>query len=118
MFIIRYKKIFFFISLFMVVVSIFFIGIFGLKLGIDFKGGALLEVEYVSGRPEPSMLENVAHKLKINQSLIQKAGEFGYLIKTRDLSEAEHQALLASLSFDGKYSVSEKVFTSIGPSVG
>lgn len=99
------------------IVSLAFIFVFGLKLGIDFKGGALLEAEYPTGRPEALLLENSIKGLNIN-ALIQPTGENGYLIKTRDLSESERQAVTALLSIDGKYPVSEKGFTSIGPSVG
>ena len=100
------------------VVSLIFIFTFGLPLGIDFKGGALLEVDYQGGRPEFSMLENAVKKFGISQPLIPPTGETGYLVKTRNLSESEHQTLSKLLSFDGKYPVLEKGFTSIGPSVG
>ncbi len=118
MFIIKYKKIFLFVSIALVVISLIFIFVFGLKQGIDFKGGALLEVLYTDTRPEVSMLESVIKEQNINQALIQPTGELGYLIKTRDLSEPEHQALVTSLSLGGKYPLTEKGFTSIGPSVG
>lgn len=99
------------------VASIVLIFVFGLKLGIEFKGGALLEVEYPSGRPEISILEDGIKKLNIS-ALIQPAGENGYLIKTRDLSETEREMLSKSASVDGKYPAEEKGFTSIGPTVG
>lgn len=121
MFIIKYKKIFLYLSLILILISVIFIIAFGLKPGIDFKGGALLEVVYPASRPEISLLETRIRALDINQALIQpteKSGEFGYLIKTRNLSEPEHEMLSKSLSLDGKYPVLEKGFTSIGPSVG
>ena len=118
MFIIKYKKIFLSLSIILMVVSVIFIFTFGLKLGIDFKGGALLEVSYSAGRPEAPLLESAIKTLNINQALIQPTGDNGYLIKTRDLSEKEHETLTESLSLGGKYPVSEKGFTSIGPTVG
>lgn len=118
MFIIKYKKIFLALSIILMVVSVVFIFTFGLKLGIDFKGGALLEVSYSADRPSVSDLETAIKKLDINQSLIQPTGEKGYIIKTRDLSQKEHEALSSSLSLGGKYPAIEKGFTSIGPSVG
>lgn len=121
MFIAKYKKIFLALSIILVVVSVVFIFVFGLKPGIDFKGGALLEVSYAnssSGRPEVSLIENAIKTLGISQALIQPTGENDYLIKTRNLSESEHQTISTLLSFDGKYLVLEKSFTSIGPSVG
>jgi len=118
MFIIKYKKIFLSLSVILVFISVVFIFVFGLKLGIDFKGGALLEVTYSTSRPEVSKLESTIKTLNINQALIQPTGELGYLIKTRDLSQSEHEMLSKLLSLNGKYPLVEKGFTSIGPSVG
>ncbi len=118
MFIIKYKKIFVILSIAMVLISVIFIIVFGLNPGIEFKGGALLETTYGAGRPEVAMIEEKIKALDLGQVLIQPTGENDYLIKTRDLTEAEHQALLKSLSLDDKNPVQEKSFNSIGPSVG
>src|SRR3989338_5480171 len=118
MFIAKYKKIFLSISIILVVISLIFIFTFSLKPGIDFKGGALLEVSYSALRPEISLIENRVKTLDIGQALIQPTGDNGYLVKTRDLSQAEHESLFQAASIDGKYPAEEKSFTSIGPSVG
>ncbi|OGI95785.1 protein-export membrane protein SecF [Candidatus Nomurabacteria bacterium RIFCSPLOWO2_01_FULL_42_17] len=121
MFIVKYKKIFLALSVILMIVSIVFIFTFGLKLGIDFKGGALLELDFVGDRPEADSVQNSLNSLGINQALIQPTGGdgyLGYLIKTRDLTEEEHQKILAFWSKAGKYNATEKSYTSIGPSVG
>ncbi|OGI68729.1 protein-export membrane protein SecF [Candidatus Nomurabacteria bacterium RIFCSPHIGHO2_01_FULL_42_15] len=118
MFIIKYKKIFLTLSIILVLVSVIFIFTFGLNPGIDFKGGALLEVSYANGRPEVPALEDAIKPLNLNQVIIQPTGEDGYLMKMRDLSETEHQKLLEAVSLSGKFPATEKGFTSIGPSVG
>ncbi len=118
MFIVKHRKIFISISAVLVVVAIALLSIFGLKFGIDFKGGAQLEVLYSEGRPEQALLAGKIDALNIGDALIQPAGENEYSIKIRDLTEAEHQALLKATSIDGKYKVEEKSFNSIGPSVG
>jgi preprotein translocase subunit SecF len=118
MFIIKHKKIFISISIFLAVASIALLAVFGLKLGIDFKGGAQLEVNYADGRPEQELVTEKIKTLNIGEALVQPAGETEYSIKTRDLTEVEHQSLLKALSFDGKNKVEEKSFNSIGPSVG
>ena len=51
MFIIKHKKIFIGISTALVILSIISLFVFGLKIGIDFKGGALTEVAYKTSRP-------------------------------------------------------------------
>ncbi len=117
MFIIKYKKIFAFLSIVLVIASIVSMFVFGLKLGIDFKGGALLEVTYAPNRPEVASIESALKTVNGTQSLIPPTGDVGYLIKTRDLSEQEHEALVSALS-SGTDKATEKSFTSIGPSVG
>ena len=118
MFIIEHKKIFLILSAVLVTLSIFSIFIFGIKVGIDFKGGALTEVAFLGERPAQNELEEGLKRSSFGPVLLQPTGEKGYLIKSRDLTEAEHAELLKILSSDGKNQLTETNFNSIGPSVG
>lgn len=118
MFIIKHKKIFLSISAILVLLSVVSIFVLGLKIGIDFKGGALTEVVYKTERPLQSDLDEMFKKLDLGSVLIQPTGELGYIVKTLELNEEEHELLLKTLSFDGKNPLEEKSFNSIGPSVG
>ena len=114
MFIIKHKKIFVWISIVLVTLSIGAIAYFGLNMGIDFKGGSLTEVEYTNARPDQATFEASLSNLSLGQILVQPTGDKGYSIKTRAVTDKEHTAIVAAL---GKDAV-EKSFTSIGPSVG
>lgn len=118
MFIIKYKKIFVSISLVLLTLAIGATVYFGLPLGIDFRGGALTEVIYTSGRPGIEAVQDVLAKQNIGAVHLQPIGEDGYAIKTRALSESERQTVLQSLTIDKAQPAQEKSFTSIGPSVG
>ncbi len=118
MFIIKHKKIFVTFSAVLVALSIASIFVFGVKVGIDFKGGALTEVTYTGERPDQAELNLSLDGLGFGSVLLQPTGEKGYIVKSRDLSETEHAALLESLSKNGKNSLTEVSFNSIGPSVG
>ena len=118
MFIIKHKKIFISISIGLVILSIVSLFVFGLKVGIDFKGGALTEVAYTNTRPAQADLNSSLEALNFGSILLQPTGDLGYIIKSRDLSETEHTALLNTLSQNGKNPLEEKSFNSIGPSVG
>ncbi|MFA5933763.1 MAG: protein translocase subunit SecF [Candidatus Paceibacterota bacterium] len=118
MFIIKNKKIFIWISISFAVIAIALLSVFGLKFGIDFKGGALTEVVYTDGQPEINVLQEKLNGLDLGSVLIQPTGDNGYLVKTKDLTEVERLTLFDSFSFDGKYKAEQKSFTSIGPSVG
>jgi preprotein translocase subunit SecF len=118
MFIIKYKKIFISISIILVLLSIVSLFVFKLRIGIDFKGGALTEVAYDTVRPSQSDLDAAFKKLDLGSVIIQPTGDLGYLVKSLDLNEEQHALLLKTLSQDGKSSLKEKNFNSIGPSVG
>jgi len=114
MFITKYRKIFVSISIALVTLSICSIAFFGLNFGIDFKGGALLEIEYNTIRPDQTIVANIIKPLSIGEVLLQPMGDKGYSIKTRDITENEKVQIMQALGSDAV----EKSFTSIGPSVG
>ena len=114
MFVIKNKKIFVIISAVLVFLSLSAIGYWGLKLGIDFKGGSLTEVEYKTARPEQIIVEGQVKTLSLGEVIIQPIGTVGYSIKTKALNETERASVMTALGADA----TEKSFTSIGPSVG
>ena len=118
MFIIKHKKIFIGISVALVILSLLSLLVFGLKVGIDFKGGALTEVVYKTVRPSQADLDKPLSALKFGSILLQPTGESGYIVKSRNLSDAEHSLLLKALAIDNGNIPSELIFNSIGPSIG
>ena len=118
MFIIKYKKIFIGISAALVVLSFISLFVFGLNIGIDFKGGALTEVVYKTERPTQATLSQPLALLNFGSILLQPTGALGYIVKTRVLSDPAHALLLKTLSQDKKDTLTELSFSSIGPSVG
>lgn len=118
MFIIKYKKIFISISIALVALAILAVSVFGLNIGIDFKGGTLAEVVYTGVRPSQDIVDANLKTMDIGSILLQPVGETGYIIKSRSLNDTEHALLLQNLSGDGENPLVEKSFNSVGPSVG
>ena len=118
MFIIKNKKIFIGISIGLVIFAIAMLFILPPRVGIDFKGGALTEVIYQATRPTQVELEAVLKNTDLGPVLLQPTGELGYILKTRDLNETEHNLLLETVSLNNSNQPEEKSFNSIGPSVG
>lgn len=118
MFIVKYKKIFIGISVALVAFSLFSLFIFGLNIGIDFKGGALTEVVYKTSQPAQSDLNKSLASLNFGSILLQPTGELGYIVKSRYLDDTEHSLLLKTLSQNNSDALTEMSFNSIGPSVG
>jgi len=88
----------------------------GLKPGIDLAGGSLLQVSYSGSHPTAAQVQTAAAPLGLGEVRVQPTGDAGYILRQRDLSEDEHQALLANLGTLG--TVHEDEYTSIGPSLG
>lgn len=116
MHIIRNKSIFLIFSSLLAIASIAAIAVFGLRLGIDFKGGTLLEVTYTETRPELAQIQESLTSFE--GVIVQEVGEADLSIKTNHLEETERVALLGALTLEGDYEVTQKGFSSIGPSVG
>lgn len=118
MFIIKNKFVFLTISAIIVLGSILAVLVYGLRLGIDFKGGTLLEVNYTNGRPENTVVIDTLKKNDLGDAIVQQEGASGLSIKSSPLSDEQRLALVGELSIDGKYPLTQTSFTSIGPSVG
>lgn len=118
MFIIKNKFVFLTISAVLVLGSIISVLVFGLKLGIDFKGGTLLEVGYTETRPDTALVMPVLAKNGATDAIVQQVGERDLSIKSKPLSDEERSKIVTELSLGGKYPLIQKSFTSIGPSVG
>ncbi|MDP2767858.1 MAG: protein translocase subunit SecF [Candidatus Methanoperedens sp.] len=114
--IVKNRKIWYAISGLLVAASLFSIFYFGLNLGIDFTGGSLLEIEYLNDRPENSAIKEKISPLNLGNISLQPTGDNGLLIRSKDLSEEEHQAILIALSETDK--ITETRFDSIGPVIG
>lgn len=117
MFVINYRKIFYAISIILVLASFTAIAVWGLNFGIDFKGGSIIEVEYEGERPAQQSVEMSLSTLELGQS-IRPTGENGYIIRMREIDSAEKTELLKALTEGGSLNIVEKRFDSIGPVLG
>lgn len=90
----------------------------GLKPGIDFTGGSLLEIDYPGERPPmPELREKIQTAIDEVSLTVQPVGDHGVVIKFPHVTEAEHQQLIAALR-QGHPDVVEQRFDSIGPTIG
>lgn len=115
MWIIKHKTIFFILSALLVIGAIAGIFVRGLNVGIEFTGGAVLELSYET-TPDITQLQSQLSTLDYPVQL-QPFGEAGIIVRTRDITEAERQTLLALLTPEDNAPSIER-FNTIGPSVG
>ena len=113
----RIYKIMFWVSIVLAVVSFGLVFAFGLRLGVDFTGGSVLELEF-SSRPAAADIQSALSGQGLAAE-VNPAGEKGIIIKTRELTEGQHQTALAALdSAFPKAGLVEKRFDSVGPVIG
>jgi len=114
---IKYRKIYFIFSAFLILGSLFCLTFFGLKFGIDFTGGTVLELQFANNRPQVSEIKQSLSSLNLGEVIIQPNGEKGVLIRTGNLSQDMSQKIIQILK--KKWKLDEKQFKSrtVGPSI-
>ena len=115
--ILKHKKIFLTFSALLVFLSIGAAIFWGFNLSVDFKGGAVYEIEYKNTVPTISEVHEQIQGAELLRATVQKIGENGFIIKTAELSTVTKSKLDAQLTFDNKFTFEEKRVKSIGPSV-
>lgn len=118
--IINNKHIYLTFSGFLVLASILVLAVWGLKPGIDFTGGSLLEVEFKNRAPSAQDLQKKFGELDLGNVLIQPTGEKGVIMRFKHVEEEAHQKILQVLRGDeaDQENIVEKRFDAIGPTIG
>jgi len=112
----KYKNLFFIVPGLLSALAIVALLLWGLKPGIDLIGGSFLEVSYTGARPTMEQVHTAVTSVGIENARVQPTGETGYILRQRDLTNDERQALLKSLGTLG--AVHEEQFNSVGPTIG
>lgn len=117
---IRYTKIrvvYFIFSALLIAASIAALVVFGLKPGIDFTGGSLLEIRYIGDRLSNQDIAKALEGLDLGEITIQSTGDKGIIMRMKDISDETHNTIMSRLG-KGENKVEEISFQSIGPTVG
>jgi len=116
--IIRWRIIWYIFSGALVVLSIVSLVFWGLRFGIDFTGGSLLEVKFADNRPTVEKIQEVLQPLELDGVSIQPSGDKGVLLRFKHVDEITHQTMVRQLSDAGGGEADELRFESIGPTIG
>lgn len=110
----KYRKFYYVLSGILFLGSLASLLVFGLNLGIDFKGGTILELEFEI-RPESSQIQEVLAGFDLGEVIIQPAGERDLILRFKDIDEKAHQEIISKLSEISN--VEEIRFENIGPTI-
>jgi preprotein translocase subunit SecF len=115
---IKYRRIFYGLSIVLTVATIILVANFGVKWGIDFTGGTVLSVAYQDSLPTISQVNGELVKLGIVDAVIQQQGEKILVVKMKNIDEPTHQQVSEKLKALGIVVEGSESFESIGPVIG
>ena len=118
MFIVNHRKFFFTLAAILVVSSVASFFLFGFNLGIDFKGGSIVEVSYTSARPDLNIVKTNLDSLNLGNYILTPSGTNEFILKSRELSQSEQGAVLSAFTTDQSNPAKLELSNTIGPSVG
>jgi len=119
--IIQSRKIFLSLAAVALAVAIYALATWGLRFGLDFTGGSLLEVQYSNYQPSLTEVQDSLRDTKLSGLIVQPTGD-SVLIRFQENTEDAHQAAVKDLKklAEGKKDVvfKELQFEAVGPSIG
>lgn len=113
--IIEKRKIFYILSLLIIIPGIISLAVQGLNLGIDFKGGSVIHVR-MDASVAASDVRAVLNKLDLGEFNVQKSGD-EFLIRTRELTQEQTKDLINTLE-DNFKKVEFLSAESVGATIG
>lgn len=127
--IIQNRKYFYILSGVLTLISALSLIAWGLKPGIDFTGGSLLELSFKNERPTSDEIQKSLSSLNLGEIKVQPAADKNDILRFKDVDEATHQEILKNLkeTFKDKSEakvntneslVLEERFESVGPVMG
>lgn len=114
--IIQKRNFWFSVSGVLIAAGLVFIFLGGLKLGIDFTGGSLMQVEFTGQRPETSAVREIFNNLNLPDVQIQLVGETDMVFKMKTITNDQRVSITDNLN--KSYKAEEKSFESVGPVIG
>ena len=113
----RFKLIYYLTSLTLIGIGLFSLINWGLKLGVDFTGGAILEYRIEGEISTEDIAKNLEEK-ELEVSSIQTFGENTYLFRFPPIGQEEKEKIQSVLQEATDAEVTELRFENVGPSIG
>ena len=123
---IKYRYLYFGISLLVIIPGLLALIFWGLPLGIDFTGGSLLEVQFASGQP-PAIADVAAlynqmstPQVDISNPVVQPIGTDSLSIRSKEINDALKAQIVSALQdkFGGGKPVTITNFTQVSAVIG
>lgn len=113
----KYQRIYFSISIILIAVGIYSLLNWGLRLSVDFRGGAILEYKIDQDISTEEAVDKI-EKLDIEVVSVQSADENTYLFRLSSISSEQKILIKDTLDELAQAGVEERRFETVGPSIG
>ncbi|MBI2019177.1 protein translocase subunit SecF [Candidatus Daviesbacteria bacterium] len=112
----RYKTLYFILSLLIILPGLYYLVTSGVKLGIDFTGGALLEYQFEKSINSDELKKEISNRgIEVGQ--VTSSSENTYIIRTKPMEQEKIGKLKSDLSEKfGK--IEERRIEFVGPVIG
>jgi preprotein translocase subunit SecF len=106
------------------VVAVVALVIWGLKFGIDFTGGSLLEVRFNEDRPDVVKVIEKVNDINLGSLTVQPVGDANMILRFQDSSKEKHDDVvkrlneMANKGDKDNNNLEEIRYDSVGPSIG
>lgn len=112
--IIGFRKLWYIISTVLILPGVIALFVWGLKPGIDFSGGTLIEVKFAQNASVQQIKDSLAD-VNLQNLLVQNTSQNTYLIRTENISQDTHLKINSDLAKIGENQ--ELSFETVGPTV-
>jgi preprotein translocase subunit SecF len=110
---------FFGLSLLVIIPGLIFLIAFGLPLAIDFSGGSLLEIAFVSGNaPALEDVRTIYTAAGFPDSVVQSSGSNSIIIRSKAMDDTQKAAIVNTMSEKFNSEINILRFESVGASIG
>lgn len=113
----KYRPLYLVISILIIGAGIFSLFKWGLKLGVDFKGGAIIEYRLPKVYSTEELTQGI-EKTGIAVTSIQQAEGANYIFRFPPIEQAQKEQIKQELEKITKDPVTELRFENVGPSIG
>lgn len=110
------KRIWFSISIALFVIGVIFLIIWRLPFGIDFKGGAQMDISFASTVGESALREKVSSYPEVKGLVVTKTDQDQLTLRMLPITDEQHQTIIQKINADFGQAT-EKQYQLVGPSV-
>ncbi len=112
----KYSKLYFILSGILILASIVSICVFGLKFGIEFTGGSIMELSFQDERPSLENIQQNLSQFNLGEIIVQPMADNEMILKMKEIDETTHEKIILKLQEVSSFE--EKSFEVIGPTIG